>query len=225
MRILRLALLAVTASALSACFDLDQKMAIHRDGSGSYQIAIAAEGAIGDAMRKDDKHSNDMLKPNKAVVTTEVRNGKVVKTARVDFARLSDLALHDEEASLTVLDRGWFGFGPAHVRFRRVFRIGAARAGQGGGKDDAGQAALAAVFGGHSYTFSVTLPGSIERIATVKVNGVGIKPEIGGDFYNGHTIVWRMPLTMLMQSDKLTFEADFSAFGSFANAKTKASAS
>jgi hypothetical protein len=224
MRILRFALLALAACSLCACFDLDQKMAISRDGSGSYEIAIAAEGAIGDAI-KSDKDKDKMLGPNKGRVTTEVRNGKVVRTAHVDFRSLSDLALHDEEASLTVLGRSWFGFGPQQVRLRRVFKIGAARAGQGAKSDDSGKAALAAVFGGHTYTFSLTLPGSVDRIAQVKVNGVEIKPDVNGDFYNGHTIVWRMPLALLMESDKLTFEADFSAFGSFESAKTKASAS
>jgi hypothetical protein len=226
MKILRIALLAVTACALTACFDLDQKIAIGRDGSGSYQVSLAAEGALGDAMKNDkSKKSGDMLDSDKAVVTTEFRNGKVVKTARVDFKSLSELPLHDEEASLTVLDRGWFGFGPAHVRFRRTFMIGSARAARGGdsGTDEAGKAAVAAIFGGHTYSFSVTLPGSIERIAPVKINGVEIKPEVSGDSYNGHTIVWRMPLAMLMEANKLTFETDFSAFSSFENAKTRAS--
>ena len=206
-------------------------MSLNRDGSGSYQVSIAAEGAIGDALKSDKNDKNDkndkkdgLLDSDKAVVTTEIRNGKVIKSARVAFKNLSELALHDEEASLTVLDRGWFGFGPSRVRFRRSFMIGAARASRGGSAgDDAGKAAVAAIFSGHTYAFSVTLPGSIERIAPVRVGGVEIKPEVSGDFYNGHTVVWRMPLSLLMTSDRITFETDFSAFGSFANARTRAS--
>src|ERR1700749_1373563 len=213
----RFAVLAVTAFSLSACFDLDQKIAIHRDGSGSYQVTIAAEGGIGEALKNDKKGNGNFLKPNKAAVTVAVKDGKVVKTARVDFKSLGDLSLQNESASMTVLGHDWFGLGPAHVRFRRVFLVNEARAKQTGGKDDdAGQAALAAIFGNHTYTFAVSLPGSVDRVAPVKINGIEVKPDVTGDFYNGHTITWKMPLTMLMESKSLVFEADFSAYGSFA---------
>lgn len=225
MKILRLALVAVTACTLAACFDLDQKVSINRSGSGQYQMSIAAKGPFGDAMKADKK--NDLLKPMKAQVTTEIRgDGSVVKTAKVDFKSISELKLKDEQVSLQVLGHSWFGLGPAQVRFKRSFSVGDARAAQGGpnAKDEeAGKAMLAGVFGDHTYTFSVTLPGSIERIAPVKVKGVEIKPEVTGDFYNGHTITWRMPLMTLFDADKLTYEVDFSAYGSFADARSQKS--
>lgn len=224
LRVLRWALLAVTACVLSACFDLDQDVSIHRDGSGSYRMTITAEGAIGTALKDDKKNKDDMLKPNKAVVTTEVRGGKVVKTARVDFRNLSELALNDENVSLTVLDRGLFGIGPSHVRFRRTFLVDAARAKQKApatADDQIGKDMLRGIFGDHTYSFSVTLPGSIDRVAPVRISGVEVKPDVSGDFYHGHTITWRMPLTMLFATKRLTFEADFSALGSFTNIQTR----
>jgi len=224
LRISRWTLLAVTACALSACFDLDQDVSIHRDGSGTYRMTIKAEGAIGTALKDDKKSKNDMLSPNKAVVTTEVRGGKVVKTARVDFQKLSDVVLDDENVSLTVRDHGWFGVTPSHVRFRRTFMVDAARAREkapSASDDQIGKDMIKGIFGDHTYSFSVTLPGSIDRIAPVKIDGVEVKPDVSGDFYHGHTIVWRMPLTMLFETNRLTFEADFSALGSFNNVQTR----
>jgi hypothetical protein len=224
MQVSRWVLLAVTACVLSACFDLDQDVSIHRDGSGTYRMAIAAEGAIGTALKDDRKNKDDMLKPNKAVVTTEVRGGKVIKTARVDFQKLSDIVLNDESVSLTVLDRGWFGITPSHMRFRRSYMVDAARAKQKApvtGDDQIGRDMIKGIFGDHTYSFSVTLPGSIDRIAPVKIDGVEVKPDVSGDFYHGHTIVWRMPLTMLFETNRLNFEVDFSAVGSFNDVHTR----
>lgn len=221
MRILRFAALAVTACLLSACFDLDQRVSIARDGSGQYRMAISAKGAIGDALKDKKAGKIDMLGAGKVKLTTVVEHGNVVKTATADFHALSELKLDDEEVALHVLDRGFFGLTPSHVRFRRVFHIGSARTRSGSGSDEEmGKAVLAGIFGDHTYSFAVVLPGSIDRIAPVKANGVEIKPEVSGDFYHGHTIVWRMPLTTMMTARELVFEVDFSALGSFADART-----
>lgn len=222
MRILRFALLAVAALALAACFDLDQKVSFNRDGSGQYRMVLSAQGAIGDALKSKDGGKDDMLAPNKAKVTTVVKDGNVVKTARVDFRSLSELKLDDEEIGLHVLDRGFFGLTPSHVRFRRTFHVGNARAQRSGGDDEKmGKEVLASMFGDHEYSFAVTLPGSVDRVAPVKIDGVEVKPQISGDFYHGHTIVWRMPLATMLAAHDLSFEVDFSALGSFADAKTQ----
>jgi hypothetical protein len=220
----RFVLLAVTACALSACFDLDQKVSINRSGAGRYTMALSAKGAIGDAIKQDKGGKNDMLKPNKAVVVTEIKNGKVTKTAYVDFKSLSELKLNDETVSLHVIDHGWFGITPSHVRFKRVFQVGNARAKQGGpdSKDEeTAKQMMASIFGDHEYTFSVTLPGSIDRIAPLKIGGTEVKPDVTGDFWNGHVVTWRMPLSTLLMAKQLVFEVDFNAIGSFSDAQTQ----
>lgn len=220
----RLVLLAVTAIGLTACFDLDQKVSISRTGTGRYTMALTAKGPIGDAIKNDKSGKNDMLKPNKAVTTTEIHNGAVTKTAYIDFKSLSELKLEDEQISLHVMDHGWFGITPSHVRFKRTFSVGDAKSQAGGGNskdEEMGKEMLASIFGDHEYRFEVTLPGSIDRIAPVKVGGVIITPQISGDWWNGHKIVWRMPLTTLMTADRLTFEVDFNAIGSFADSQTQ----
>src|ERR1700742_3343313 len=40
------------AVGLSGCFDLGEKVAVGRDGSGGYALSIAADGIVGDGLRK-----------------------------------------------------------------------------------------------------------------------------------------------------------------------------
>jgi hypothetical protein len=86
-------------------------------------------------------------------------------------------------------------------------------------KDDS--AALAAVFGQHMYTFSVSLPGSVDRVEPLKVGGTIVRPEITGDFFR-HTVTWRMPLYMMFAEDEVVFSVDFSAYGTFLDARSQA---
>jgi hypothetical protein len=218
MRILRFAVLAATACLLTACFDMDQKISINSDGSGTYEMAISAEGPIGDALKKDTKDSNNMF-GSQGKESTTVKGDKVTKSVHRDFRSLNDIALKDEEVSIHYLHPTWWGWGPTHLRFLRVFNIDASRTGQSGGpdpNDPQAKAAMAAIFAGHTYAFTLTLPGSIESAQPLNVNGTEVKPEI-----NGGTIVWRMPLSTLMGAKKLVFDVEFSSSSVVPDAKTQ----
>ncbi|MBV9692897.1 MAG: hypothetical protein JO261_04275, partial [Alphaproteobacteria bacterium] len=118
-----LAVVAGSALGLTGCFDLAQNVALHRDGSGSYSVAVSADGVVGGALgRKDsDIDIGDDLKG----VTTVKRNGDVTtETKEVAFHDLSDLHLGDETLSLHVA--GSEG-DATKVSFRRAFRIDHAR--------------------------------------------------------------------------------------------------
>lgn len=216
--LLHVVLAGFVAVGLSGCFDLTQKVAVKRDGSGEYTAILAASGLMGDALKNG---KSDMLKPNKAKTVTRIENGKVIQTSNVTFAKLSDIKLDDEQISLKVLSRDFFGFGPSHVRFRHVFHVDKARDAHGDETDSMGRDVMASIFGDHVYAFSVTLPGSIEHIRPVKIAGLEIKPQVTGDFYNGHTVVWRMPLSTALAADSITFEVDFSAIGDFNDVRTR----
>lgn len=223
----RIAAIGFLAVGLTGCFDLTQKISIGRDGSGRYAVAIAAKGWMGEALKSDKKPAVD-LGGNHAQVKTVDVNGKVTQTSTVDFKNLSEMKLSDEVMSVTVRSRDLFGLGPKHLRFRRTFLVDHARKNQEranpsmdkGGMDQEGQKMLDSMFGEHDYVFSVTLPGSIEHIAPLKIGKMTIKPQVSGDIYHGHTIVWRMPLTTMISAKMLTFEVDFSAVGSLGDAQT-----
>jgi hypothetical protein len=203
---------------LTGCFDLDQKIALNRDGSGSYEVAVTAEGMIGEALEKEHLIS-DTKQPVQS--ETEVRNGKIIHRERMSFVQISDLSLADEDVALTVRGRDFFGLGPTHVTFKRVVHSNDVEKAHTHDKDEDAGAALAMLFGNHIYTFSLTLPGSIERIAPLKIGDVTIEPEVTGDFYHGHTVTWRLPMHMMFAEDAVAFTVDFSAIGSFADSRSR----
>ncbi|MGB8364239.1 MAG: hypothetical protein ACLQUZ_02055 [Rhizomicrobium sp.] len=216
--------LAIAGIGLSGCFDLTQNVAIGRDGSGHYQVSLSAQGIVGEGLR--NAVIVDTTR-NRADLATDVVNGKVTRTAFVAFKSLSDLALPDQVMSLTVTGHDFFGLGPAHVMFRSIFHVDQAKKTQPApiGGSALGRQIAQSIVGDHYYTFSVTVPGSIEHIAPVAVGPDIIQPTVTGDFYHGHTVIWRLPLYALVLARTLSFEVDFTAYGLFSDAKTQMIAS
>lgn len=220
---IRCGAIAIAAAGLSGCFDLAQKVSIGRDGSGRYETSISAQGIVGDALK--DKHANtDLAGDNHAITTTRELNGTVTQTSVADFKALDDLKFTDQSMSVTVRGHSLMGLGPANLTFRRAFLVDRARRQHARDENDIGsmgRSIAQSILGDHVYVFSVTLPGSIDRIAPIVVAGQTIQPQVTGDFYHGHTVTWRMPLYMLVAAHALVFEVDFSAYGFFANAQTR----
>jgi hypothetical protein len=159
-------------------------------------------------------------------MTTAAANGKITRTAVVQFQSLSGLALSNEAMSLTVTGHDFFGLGPAHVAFRSTFRVDQAKKSAPETADGSamGRQIAQSILGDHTYSFSVTVPGSVEHMAPVVIGNDTIQPTVTGDFYHGHTVTWRMPLYDLIDARALNFEVDFSAYGLFSDARTQTSA-
>jgi hypothetical protein len=218
---LRVIVPVVLAAALGGCFDLSQNVSVGRDGTGHYRVAVAAEGFIGQALKS--KSDKELVGGNPARTTTSDINGRVTRVSTVDFKSLSDLKLGEETMSIVTHGRGFFGLGSTHATFRYTFAVDRARRAHSGdsGSDETGKQILASMFGNHNYSFTVTLPGSIEHIAPVWVGSTEIKPVVTVDFYHGHTITWAMPLATLFSAKDLTFEVDYSAWGPFTDAHSQ----
>jgi hypothetical protein len=210
------------AAALSACFDLTQNLTIDRGGGGHYAMAITAQGLLGEAL-KDKKTSAIDLRHNKVRTRTVEEKGKVTQYATMDFKSLADLHLSDESLSLTNHGASWLGLGPSHVTFRRRFLVDRARKQTTGGKDSDderfGTELAQTMFGDHTYVFSVTVPGSVDRAGALHVGRTTIKPQIANHGLDS-TVTWRMPLYTMLQAKMLSFEVDFSAYGRFPDAQS-----
>jgi hypothetical protein len=206
--------------ALSGCFDLTQKLSIGRDGAGRYQIAITANGLLGEALK--DNKSALHLQENRVKTRTIAKSGNVTQTAIIDFKSLSDLKLSDESLSLTNHGASWLGLGPSHVTFRRTFLVDRARRENAPRQadDKFGTELAQTMFGGHVYIFSVTVPGSIDHANALRVGRSTIQARITADGVTAHTVTWRMPLYAMLQAKLLTFQVDFSAYGSFPDAQS-----
>lgn len=204
---------------LSGCFDLAQNLTLDRSGAGVYDTAIAASGLLGEALR--DNKADIHLARNPAKTRLLVKDGKVTRIASVGFKSLSDLRLSSD--SLSLVDHGatWLGLGPSHLTLRRTLLVDRARRENMRGRQDDrfGSELLQTMFGDHTYVFSVTVPGSIERAKPVRIGAVAISPKITGSGLS-HTASWRLPLYTLLQAKLVRFEVDFSAYGSFHDAQS-----
>ena len=213
------AAVVLCAIGLSGCFDLSQRVAINREGGGTYAVEIAANGIVGDGL---DRHHADVdIGDNRAVTRVSHRGDRTVQTSEIAFNDLSDLKLSDETISLHVKGKKFLGLGGTEVNFHRSFRVDSAR--HHHDEDDGdhiGHDVLTSMFGDHAYTFSVWLPGSIEHVAPVVVRGRPIYPQVWSDRY-GHTIIWKMKLVDMFLADRLDFDVDFVAHGDFHDTETR----
>jgi hypothetical protein len=212
-------LLAVVGVGLSGCFDVDQRVGIDRTGAGRYQIAVTAQGVVGGAI-KNEKLVN---RQNHATMSTSDVGGKVTRTAAVDFKSLSDLSFSDETMSLKVTGRDFFGLGPSHVAFVANVMIDKAKHDneRAQAANGVGQEIAQSILGEHTYVFTVTVPGDVERALPITLGGQTYQPTITGDFYNGRTVTWRLPLYAIISTQAIDFEVDFWAWGFFSDTKSQ----
>jgi hypothetical protein len=214
-------LLLLAAVGLSGCFDLDQSVAINRDGSGRYEVSVAARGVVGDALQNGKADIN--IGHNENIHTRKtIENGKVTQTSIIDFKQLSDLTLSSETIAIKVRGHDLFGLGQTHAVFRRIFLVDHARRehSHDAGDDAAGAGIIASIFGDHTYSFRVTLPGSIDWIAPVWVGDTRVVPQVVSD--SAHTtIIWRMPLASMITAKALHFSVGFSAYGALTDSETR----
>jgi hypothetical protein len=207
------------ALSLSGCFDVHQSLHINRDGSGSYAVAIAAQGLVGEALAERPLH----LAGLPPAVITHAGHGLVRQTARVRFASLSELRLPFDVISLRVRGHAFFGLGPAKVQLRRTFLLANARkaVAQMTGQSRLSMAQiLPGRLRGDVYVFAVTLPGSVLRASSLTLGGQRIVPSIDGNLWDGHTVSWRVPVRLLLRRSILRFDVEFSAYGRFANVES-----
>lgn len=210
---------AVSAVGLSGCFDLEQRVGLHRDGSGSYTTQVAAEGLVARGIKNGhDDFDFDDDDTGGVVVKHVTRDGdRAVETSEHRFKDLSDLKLGDEAVGLHV--KGMTADGMTEVNFHRSFQVDHARD-HHSDDDGIGRDILETMFDGHTYKFAVWLPGSIEHIAPVKVNGRVVHPTVWADG-SGHTLIWKMDLADAFMSDRIDFDVDFAAKGEFHDTQSR----
>ncbi|HKD22019.1 MAG TPA: hypothetical protein VKB71_08380 [Rhizomicrobium sp.] len=215
------AALVAAGTGLSGCLDLVQTVGIDRQGAGRYQIAVSSQGIVGQAL-KNEKLVN---RQNHATMSTTDVGGNVTRTATVDFKSLNELAFSDESMSMTVKGRDLFGLGPSHVAFVADLMVSKAKGenpqAQAVSTNDVGEQVAQSILGDHTYSFTVTVPGDVERAAPITLGNQTYQPTVTGDFYSGHTVTWRVPLYAIVNRQALNFEVDFWAWGFFKDTKSQ----
>lgn len=204
----RLAPLAalLTALVVGACFDIEHRMEITADGSGQIRITLATDDVL-----PEGTHIDTILAgpDGRTEVHEHTENGRFFHEETLTFTTLNDVALQDDVMSLSVRDKILWGAGPAKATFTRTLRpVGAA-----GDSFGVVQRLLA----DRTYTYSLTLPGWIEDVAPVRIDGLEAVPE-----REGNTVTWRIPLGVMARVDSITFRVDFATFGELKSAGTSA---
>ncbi|MDE2463027.1 MAG: hypothetical protein KGO02_04855 [Alphaproteobacteria bacterium] len=203
------------ALSLGGCFDIHQSLQVNRDGGGSYAVSVTAQGLVGEALAEKPLRMSGL--PS-AEIFVDRMHGQVRQTTRVRFTGLDKLKLPDETISLRVLGHSFFGLGPAHVQLRQTLLLANARRmilAMTGQSSSSVAPGMVGRFQKDVYVFSVTLPGSVLRANPLKLDRYRIVPTIRGNFWNGHTVTWRVPLVLLLDRSILRFDVEFSAYGHF----------
>ena len=210
----------LSAVGLTGCFDLEQRVGLHSDGSGSYAVVVSADGMVGEGLAKDKGRDSDIDIGDERAVKHVIRKGdKTIQTSEIAFKDVSDLKLGDETIALHV--KGKKDDGETEVNFHRSFRVDHARKEHDkDGDDTMGREMLQSMFGGHTYKFAVWLPGEIEHVAPIRVAGRVVRPRVWNDRY-GHTLVWQMALPDMFMADRLDFDVDFAARGTFRDGQSR----
>jgi hypothetical protein len=213
------AIVVLSATGLSGCFDLEQRVGLHSNGSGGYDVVVSADGIVADGLEK--KPADIDVGDNRAIRHVVRRGDRIVETSEVAFNDLSDLRLDDETLSLHVKGKKLLGLGGTEVNFHRSFHVDHARHRRDDDDSHLGHDILQSMFGDHTYTFAVWLPGEIEHVSSVRVGDTVIQPVVWSDRY-GHTVVWKMKLTDMFLADRLDFDVDFAAHGDFHDTQSQA---
>src|SRR5882757_6795025 len=114
-RTVSVAVVVLSAAGLSGCFDLEQRVGLHSNGSGTYAVAVSADGLVGRGL--EEKHGDiDFGDDGDNAVKHVVRHGdRTVDTSEIAFRDLSDLHLSDETLSLHVKGKKLLGLGGTEV--------------------------------------------------------------------------------------------------------------
>jgi hypothetical protein len=222
-RVVSMSVVLAGTIGLAGCFDLEQKTAIRHDGSGSYTVVVKADGIVGEGL--NEKHADIEFGDDRAITHVSHQGDATLQTSEVKFRDLSDLHVDDDELRLTVKGKKLLGLAGSEMNFHRAFHVDSARRHHqdDDGDDDRdhlGHEILQSMFGDHTYTYTLWLPGTIERIAPVRIDGRVVHPTVWSDA-SGHTIVWKMKLTDMFLAKRLDFDVDFSAQGDFHAAQSQ----
>ncbi|MGF1456996.1 MAG: hypothetical protein ACFB6R_16645 [Alphaproteobacteria bacterium] len=199
-------LLAVFAAVLAtACFDIEHRVTIAADGSGEVRLSLETDNVLPEGTRIDTILSGP---DGRTEVHEYTENGRFFHVETARFAALNELALQDDEMTVSVRDRALWGAGPARATFRRTVRP----IGDGGDSFGLVQRLLT----DRTYSFSVTLPGWIDEIEAVRIDDLEAVPQ-----RDGNTITWRIPLGLFARADTVTFTVHFNTFGDLKSSGTR----
>lgn len=173
---------------LAGCFDIEEKVVIHRDGSGSISMSVISDLEIETSMR--DEKLSGVIRP-KVQVRNVIKSKKFHHIEAVEFENISDLVLENGRISVEILGQSGRN---KNATFAHIITLE---------DDEPGSEDL---FAGHYYSYTVELPGEITTVHPLIIRDIEIEPAV-----SQNAVTWDIPLNMAIEQEELLLRVDFEA--------------
>ncbi|MEW6110074.1 MAG: thermonuclease family protein [Nitrospirota bacterium] len=179
---IHMVLLILFCLVLSGCFDLESKVEIHKDGSGSVSFAFITDMMLAGAFEKENFSGAKNVR-------NFIRNGKFYHEESQNFSSLSELDLEDGE--LNIKEKSFEFVIPPQRKAQEKYK-------------EADKAASFFLFRGHLITYNFLLPDEINKAYPAEINGIEVEPIV-----KDNKASWKIPLELLAAAEKeVRFKAE-----------------
>ena len=174
---------------ISGCIDIEEKVQINPNGSGTLSINVIVDPMLAEELKK--QRFLDI--PGKQVLIKNIIRGeKFYHIESTHFRSLGELKMVDEIISIAVTKKGFMGLGENEAIFEHFMNFSESS------KEDA------ALMVGHYFNYTVELPGRIKKAYPAILNEIEVEPEI-----KENRVVWNIPLDLFIKSGRAFFRAAF----------------
>ena len=197
------ALLVLVAFALvvSGCIDLEERVTIHKDGSGTIMLtAFSTEQMAMEGLKKEKLLEVDGLQVK---AKNTLKQKKFYHHEWIDFKSISEFSIKGEILGLHVTKAGLMGFGKKMATFNHAIVA-----------EKPSEPLSQAMLADHYFNYVLELPGKIKKAYPLQMGDVEVEPSI-----EKNIITWNIPLTMFMDTAgkpimvRVDFEGKFKITG------------
>ena len=198
-KMVRSVLLAIATVLLSGCYDVSMDVDLHNDGSGTIAATSVMSKEVTDKFQRTGKGDDISLFADKnkaARVSRKIQNGRFTIIENLSFQKLSEVNLGDFNFEVIDLGRTFYGIDRSRIRW-------AIRSQSEGNepKTTPKDAAEAARYKGYFFTLTMHLPCHVAQAGKLSAGGAVITPTIRSAFWNGSTVVWKVPMELIAEND------------------------
>lgn len=192
----------------SGCIELEERVTLHQDGSGTLSRTIITTNPMILKVLKKESFSLEGMKVN---VRNVIKQKKLYHYQWIDFKSISELSIKGEMLNLSVEKGGLFGFGKKKSTFKHAIAIEEPPESYGEYLETPDEFErykfmLLGMSNNIFFNYILELPGEIKDVYSLKVGDVEVEPSI-----KENSITWSIPVTLLLDAvgKPILVKADF----------------
>lgn len=188
----------VFAVFVSGCIELEEKVTLREDGSGTLMRTIITTNPMIMKMLKKESFNLEGMKVH---VKNVIKQKKLYHYQWIDFKSISELSIKGEILSLSVKKRGLFEFGKKAATFKHVIAIEEPPKPSGESFEASDESSerykfiLLGMLKDVYFNYILEVPGKIKDVYSLKVGGVEIEPSV-----KGNLVTWGIPVILLLDA-------------------------